>query len=317
MLLDVNFNHEKSDWDEFIRLSPQATIFAETQFLDSLQLKYDLVTCSRNGKIEIGALLIKGDDGLVRKTPYPFTQFQGVFLSAEPRKIGQARIGVQFKNLQFLLGVLESRYDEFLLVNSWKLEDMRPFLWHNYGELGKKKIDLDLRYTGIINLNPYSCMDDYIASVRPCRRQEYKKLQKLITIESSDEIDILEALHEKTFDRQGLKRNSKDVEIMHEICKNALQKGFGRLKVARLEGVPIAASFFVNDVSTAYYLIGASDPEYRKLSAGTGLIFSVIEEFFGENIKTIDMVGVNSPNRGDYKISFNAELRSYYIATYS
>ena len=315
MLLDINFNHDKSSWDEFIRRSPQATIFSETQFLDSLHLQYDLVTCSKNGKIEVGALIIKGDDGLVRKTPYPFTQFQGVFLSADSRKSTQAKIGSQFKNLEYLLQGLENKYGEFLLVNSWKLEDMRPFLWHNYGESGKRKIDLDLRYTGIIDLTTHSSFEEYMTTVRPCRRQEAKKLHKLITIESSDEIDILEILHEKTFGRQGLKRDNKDAEIMHEICKNALQKGFGRLKVARLEGVPIAASFFVNDMSTAYYLIGASDPEYRKLSAGTALIFSMTEEFFGENIKTIDMVGVNSPNRGDYKISFNAQLRPYYIAT--
>ena len=36
-----------------------------------------------------------------------------------------------------------------------------------------------------------------------------------------------------------------------------------------------------------------------------------------KDILEVDFCGANSPNRGDYKISFNAELKTYFICTYS
>ena len=42
------------------------------------------------------------------------------------------------------------------------------------------------------------------------------------------------------------------------------------------------------------------------------IVFHVIFSFRVENEQNIDFVGVNSPNRGDFKTSFNADIKPYF-----
>jgi len=71
------------------------------------------------------------------------------------------------------------------------------------------------------------------------------------------------------------------------------------------------------DDRTAYYLFGANDPMYRHTSAGAFLLMHMIKDAFEKGIQEIDFVGVNSPNRGDFKISFNAEVKPYFVTDLS
>ena len=79
---------------------------------------------------------------------------------------------------------------------------------------------------------------------------------------------------------------------------------------------PIAASYFLHDKNNAYNLTLASDPAERKISPGTTLILKQIEFCFKNKINLIDFVGINSPNRGDYKTSFNARPKIYFNIEY-
>jgi len=51
-------------------------------------------------------------------------------------------------------------------------------------------------------------------------------------------------------------------------------------------------------------LIGASDPEYRKFSTGGFVVLEQIRKFFEQDLDQIYFVGINSPNRGNFKTSF-------------
>jgi len=83
-----------------------------------------------------------------------------------------------------------------------------------------------------------------------------------------------------------------------------------------LGDIPASAVLFLYDDRTAYYMFGANDPAYRNTSAGTFLLMNMIKEAFEMGLKEIDFVGVNSPNRGDYKISFNADIKPHFVATF-
>ena len=43
----------------------------------------------------------------------------------------------------------------------------------------------------------------------------------------------------------------------------------------------------------------------------------MIRDAFECSFSEVDFVGVNSPNRGDFKISFNPELKPYHVCTYN
>ena len=146
-------------------------------------------------------------------------------------------------------------------------------------------------------------------------KQEYKKAEKQLKVQILDDVDILDILHSKTFERQGISRDAIQSNLVKSISKSALLNNYGSLRYASLNDVPVSAVLFLYDDRSAYYLFGANDPEYRNLFGGTMLLVSMIEDVFKRGLKEVDFVGVNSPQRGDYKISYNADLRPYYVAS--
>jgi uncharacterized protein YigA (DUF484 family) len=192
---------------------------------------------------------------------------------------------------------------------------LRPFQWHGYHEPGKELFDIALRYTGILQIGQYENFDDYVSSVRAVRRQEFKKSSQLLKLTKSDDVELLDHLHGKTFERQNIDRTDQESVLVKSISKHAIAGNYGKLGCAMLDNVPVSAVLFLYDDRTAYYLFGANDPSHRKTFAGTFTLLSMIRDAFENGIQEIDFVGVNSPNRGDFKISLNADLRPYFITS--
>jgi len=100
--------------------------------------------------------------------------------------------------------------------------------------------------------------------------------------------------------------------MFEKITKVSLEQGFGRLAICEFEGKPASASLFLYDKKRSYYLFGANNPDYRNTGASTKLMVDFIFDTKKRGLNEVDFIGVNSPNRGDYKISFNAGIKSYY-----
>src|SRR5262249_12920131 len=80
-------------------------------------------------------------------------------------------------------------------------------------------------------------------------------------------------------------------------------------------GEVAGANLFLFDRSCGYYMFGANDPEYRKTGAGTLLLAHSIRHCMERGLESVDVVGINSPNRGDFKTSFNAAPSAYHVVT--
>ena len=76
---------------------------------------------------------------------------------------------------------------------------------------------------------------------------------------------------------------------------------FSNFKIKKGQGV------FLFDDKTGYYLIGANDPDYRKDGSGAYILFEQIRHCIEQSLSYVDFLGINSPMRGDFKTSFNAE----------
>ncbi|MDF5709870.1 MAG: hypothetical protein PUP90_19935 [Nostoc sp. S4] len=60
-------------------------------------------------------------------------------------------------------------------------------------------------------------------------------------------------------------------------------------------------------------MFAENNAEYRESGGSTFLLLDLIEECLKRKLQEVDFVGVNSPNRGDYKLSFNPEIKPYFI----
>jgi hypothetical protein len=262
------------------------------------------VSCYENSKIVAGGIVIYSEMGKPLIGTFPFTQYQGMLLADNTQKATHSQITHELKVVEYFIKQLVDRYGYFSFCHSWRLQDLRPFQWHNYHDPEKGQFRIDLRYTGILDLSNFDSFEAYLSSVRTVGKQEFKKSSQILRFKFSEDVLILDTLHAKTFDRQNIKRSNKDSIF-----------GYGKLAVAYMEDVPVSAVLFLYDDRTAYYLFGANDPEYRNTSAGTFALMNMIKDAYQNNWREIDFVGANSPQRADFKISFKADLKPYFTST--
>jgi hypothetical protein len=309
----------KTRWDEFVRGSPQGNIFCESRFLDGLGDEYELVVIEEGGKIALGAVLMLRS-GLVLKAPYPLTMYQGMLCCAESRQMPyHKRCSWLLERVEVITSAMVSRYGYISLCLSHHFEDIRGFQWFHYHEPHLGRFIVDVGYTGILRLDSIADFSAFLSSIRTVRRQEYRRGPELgLSVELSTDVELLNRLHAATFARQGITRSAHEEELLRGISSAALNAGFGELLVCRdKEGRPVSATLFLHDQRYAYYYIGASDPEFRKTGAGVFLVIENIRRALEKGLTAVDFLGINSPNRGDFKTSFNARPVPYYILDYA
>jgi hypothetical protein len=303
---------DSNTWNKFVFTSPQNNLFCRTDFLDAHQQDYDLLLVVKGELILSGVVIIKSHDNTPIKNPF---MYQGLLFSKYIESLSShKKIKKQLDVIQFLLIELESIYGLTSLSLHHSLDDLRGFQWHNYHNSEGLQPSLNLNYTGLLDLKKAESFDQILMNARTVRRQEYNRcVRNKFTIEEEGDISILDFLHEKTFERQGLKRSKSDVFIATELAKESLAKGFGRLLICRnSKGVPTSANLFLFDNKTGYYLVGANDPEYRKYGMGTYIVFEQIRYCYEKGLCSVDFMGINSPFRGDFKTSFNAIPKAYF-----
>lgn len=308
---------DKAKWDRFVSSSPQGNIFSKTSFLDALLIEYDCWLVKANNDILAGAIVLKKDNEPVHQQ-YTFSMYQGLYFSKlwQDMPIHKRPIWTS-KILSPLIDKLAQNYDTLSFCLHHSMNDLREIQWYHYHEPELGQFIFELRYTGIINLKKYSNFENYLASIRKTRRNEYRQASRHLIIKESKDINILNRLHEATFKRQGIKRNPENTKLLKSITSAALKEKFGKLLVCYdSKRHPISASLFLYDGRSAYYLFGANDPNYRKTNSGIFLFLENVKKSFDKRVESIDVCGINSPNRGDFKTSLNAEPIPYFIVTW-
>lgn len=314
--LRINFNENKEVWNLFVTNSSQCNIFSNSNFLDSLNIKYDLATCYFKDNIVCGAPILYDFDGSVRNKQFPFTQYHGLLLAESGYKKSHSQITNEYKITNFFIAEIVAKYKKICLSNSWHLNDLRPFQWFNYNNPEKGMFQIDLRYTGVLKLNKLNSLNDLLSEIRTVRRQEFNKSSISLSFKFGDDVEILDDLHKKTFERQNIKRTFTDGALLKSISRRALDLGYGKIGFAYLKNEPVSAALFLYDKNSAYYLFGANHPDYRSLGSGTFVMVNMINDAIINSFSQVDFCGVNSPNRGDFKISFNAEIKPYFICSF-
>ena len=120
-----------------------------------------------------------------------------------------------------------------------------------------------------------------------------------------------------TMERQGMETDQIRLDEMKSIitalCKNNLGRMFGSFTSDEELG---SMAFFGMDNKRAYYLFGANDPKLRDTQTGTAVLWDTFKMLNQSGFDEVDMEGVNSPDRGWFKLSFGGDLRQYYRITF-
>lgn len=310
---------DDAEWDKFVSRSPHGTVFALSDFLISTLFEYRRYWVKNAQGVPLAAAPIPIDEnGLPLKHLVPFSMYQGVMLA--PELLGTAahrRIPECMAVVNKLIDSVVEQHSNFIWCLPVGFEDIRPFQWHNYHQPEMGAFSTDIRYTGRIDLSGTGSIDDFLSMIRSGRRWEYRKALKMgMSAESSTDIDLLIELYGLTFERQGRFVAVEQTKLLHSIASQALLKGYGEITVVRsAEGEPASATLFLRDRYRAYYLVGANSPEFRGTYSGILAFVEAVRRCQGKGDKEIDVCGMNSPNRSDFKTSFNAVLSPYFMVT--
>jgi hypothetical protein len=308
MNFEISTINDKIIWDDFVSKSKQGSIFSMSNYLDSIQKSYKLFIVKNNeNKILAGFVLLE-DSSKMNKIPYPFTPFNGIlFCNDFENMIENKKNNLQFNITTYIINELTTIYNNFEMSLSPNFHDLRPFIWYNYG--GSPTFNIKIRYTSILNLEDFD-LTNYLTKIRTVRRQEFNKCKAIFDI--SFDINTFLDLYLKTFERQDIKVNDLDLKLIRNITEAALRNNYGILSKASIDEKIVSMNLFIYDNNTAYYLFGVNDPVSRNSGASTFLMINTLNKIKKMNLKFVDFVGINSPKRGDFKLSFNPTITQYH-----
>ncbi len=303
----IQICNSNMEWDEFNLSSPQGSVYTTSSFLNSLHVEIEKVFFISENKKIASAVIID------TKGKPTFSMYQGITLAPLAGRTHSV-FNQQLKILSSFLEYLSQKYSVIAFCLIHRFSDLRAFQWVNYHNPEKGQFDITLNYTGIIPLNEEENFDSYLESIRPVRRQEWRKcLKNNFKIYESDQTGAFLRLYQLTFERQDITLSPETLQIVKRITEEAIRSKTGTLTYCEdANGVIHSATVILQYKDTFYYEFGASDPEYRSSGASVFLILHGIKKAFENNASYFDMVGINSPNRGDFKLSFNANPVPYF-----
>ena len=307
-----------SDWDAFIETSPESSIFAHSAFLKACGEKLDLLWCLK-GKARVAAVVLPLDRASGEPTFDSALIYFGIFTARPDPKQNPAQIrSDRFALLAFLDEELSERHPRLKLRLPPGIDDIRPFLWHNYGQDGPK-FRTDVRYTSIVPVASLVQAADEQATplylgMSKSRRQtlRYARKDNCATTERHDP-DLYERLQQETFARQNLtivpEELAQRVAIINSLHAAGLSRSFA---CAGADGEIEVVAIFAHLGKRAWYLFGAGNSERHDSHAGTAVLWDAFAALAAAGIEEIDLEGVNSPARGYFKLSFGGSLTPYF-----
>jgi hypothetical protein len=297
-------------WDAFVADSAQGTVFSSWYYLTALSQPFTCLELVDANQRAVAGVAIIEDAGRMHTAPFPFTPHQGLLFAPHLNELpNYKRVINCLKITEAIITELINRYGNVSMALSPALEDIRPFSWYNHGQAALPQFRINVRYTARLDLSDFQ-LNNYLAGIRSVRRQEFHKSAAVVSV-TNNIAGFLE-LYVRTFERQQLTVTQTSLQIAKRIAESALNHGYGRLTVATVAGKPASYSLFVHDAGTAYYLFGANDPAFRSSGASTKLMIENLAYFAAQGLASVDFVGVNSPQRGEFKMTFNPALAPYF-----
>jgi hypothetical protein len=298
-----------SEWAEFHNQSPQRSVFSSVEFMEALgnEISYFLI---RKGSEKIAGFPALHSNSSIEVPP--FSVDAGIHYGALNDLKEHSKSEIRHEVNEIFAQELFARFDTIAFNNHLSVVDLRAFDWFNYSSKAHEGgYEVKVRYTSHLHLVDGS---EHFGYSQLRRRDLKNSLAEGALVEPSLSVEELDRLHNLTFRRQGIIRSEKEIKTLIGITSKMLVNGSGKLYLCRIGGQVVSATFWLVGNDMAHYLFGANDPEFRKTGSGTFCMDSAIKEIFKNyGIRTFDFVGINSPNRGSFKLSFGGVVLPYFF----
>ena len=311
---------ETDDWDTLVDRSPQGTLFSKRAYLKAAGSNFQLYWIAQGAEIKAGVALMVSADGKNCELN-DLVIYGGLLFDLDPERQLVNRRNDEFQITEFFIEQIAGIYASIEFQLSPEFIDLRPFLWHRYHDGEHHKFRVDLRYTSYLDI---SSLRDYqgreeespcfsnLETIRRRRVREAKK--KAGKVIRGNDVNILIEFYRTLMHRQGSPQSEVKLDCMKKIMDELLKADQGAIyHVLGTDETVIYSIFYGWDAKRAYYLFGAGHPEVSEPWQGTFIHWEAFKDLAQKrNIREVDLEGVNSPQRGGFKLGFGGDLRPYY-----
>ncbi len=306
-------------WDELVRLSAQGTVFSSSLYLRSCGVPFERIAVQKGSRTKALFSCLLSDDGR-RIIMDDLVIYGGIlFLPDDTQKEAKAT-AERFRISEKIIEFLNDRYDSMEFPLSPQFEDMRPFLWYNYhSDDDSQKYKLDLRYTSYVDISSLqNCEEENDSELfkgfETLRQRNIREAQKKGAYsKKTDDVELFIEFYRRLMIEQGVQSDEQKLQRMKDLIASLMDGDKAFLLTSRnSEGAIMYITIYCYDEKRAYYLFGAPNPEAQERYKGTISFWDGFKELAAMGIKEVDMEGINSPNRGWFKLSFGGSINPYY-----
>ena len=310
---------DTSQWSGFIDESPQGTVFNSSTFLGAVSSAAVNIGCFKGDELTGGISVLEVNDAGLRSD---MMIYSGPLLrpTNQSQSVGN-QTAEKFRTVSAIVKYLSERYQNIELQTHWSLDDVRPFLWHNFGQSGPK-FEVIPKFTTVVNVagaaEPNLSKNFVYQRCSKSRRQEIRYAIKAgVNITEENDVNIVEGAIRQAYSRQNKPIDEGKLAIIKRVSKELLRAGNCKIYCARTKSGELGSlAVFAFDTKRSYYLYGANTSIARTHHTGSLVVWHGIVETARMQLSETDLEGVNSPSRGHFKLSFGGELRSYFNITY-
>ncbi|MBN2782301.1 MAG: hypothetical protein JXQ66_03570 [Campylobacterales bacterium] len=307
-------------WQKNVEKTPQYTMFVSPSYLNSFGGKYQLYFVNKGSEFKAAFCILLSDD----ETEVVLDElviYAGLFFCQDATQKEVKAKSERFEITEEIIRFLTNKFSNIEMALSTKIEDMRPFLWHNYGLNDKDKVfSLDLRYTSYIDISELKDIDNpqdslIFKNLETLRQRNIKKAikEKAYTTQELN-IELFLEYYTKLMDLQNQKVSKQKLQNMANVINNSVNNKQAVMFCSKNSKDDIIyITVFSYDKYRAYYLFGAGNLDAKESYKGTICFWDAFINLAKKyDIKEVDMEGINSPARGWFKLSFGGDITPYY-----
>ena len=310
-----SFEDSEEKWDEILQTCYKPSIHLSSNFL-SIEDNIKKFNIFKSNEL-VGIFALKHSNEYKNIIPTNFLLYTPIQI-IELKNSNKSKINLHNYNIiNCIYNFLIKNYNNIYLNLNYLNKDIRPFLWHGHPEY-KKKFFISVKYTSEINLS-------LLNNIKFDQSDMFKNLSTTIkqqirySINSNFEFkeyfskSIFMKLIDNTFSKQNVKFDKRFYEIMLDNVKKLIDKKLIKSYVIYNNNKICFFGIYstINTHSTLLFT-GRSEDVDNKNYSGAFFFFNSFIDLKKNNIKTIDLEGINSPKRGFYKLGFGGKVKSYY-----
>ena len=293
----------KEKYIEFCSQEKEMPIFSQNWWLDIVceNAEWDVVIVEKGGRIVASMPYFRGKKSIFKSIYMPsLTQTLGPYVKYPAGQKYSKRLSFEKKVFSEIIKKLPT-FDYFRQNFNVSITNWLPFYWEGFEQT--------TRYTYLIEKG--SDLETIYSRFESNIRTDIKKSEKIVKVESSDDIEKFYRINSMSFERQNIKTpySFDFVKKLDACCKTReCRKMFFAIDA---DNNIHASIYIIWDDTKVYYIMGGGDPKYRNSGATSLLIWEAIRYACQTN-KVFDFEGSMMTSVEKFVRAFGAVQKPYF-----